>query len=238
MTIHTLRQAQGPPVTLANFPNLRYFKNMKKYLDSIYYALLFVFFTLLVRVIDVQAVGPLESRVGFAGLNLAVHNFFGMHIFWYKLTQVLGIAAIFVAAVFAIVGFIQLIKRKSLLKVDKDLLMLGIVYIVLILLYVLFEKVPINYRPVVLDTAEGLEPSYPSTHTMLILTIFGTAIRCAGVYIKNQKLVFTAKILCLVIMAITIVGRLVCGVHWFTDIVGGVLISLAFISLYKNLTRV
>ena len=105
------------------------------------------------------------------------------------------------------------------------------------MLYALFEKVPFNYRPVVLDPAEGLEPSYPSTHTMLILTIFGTAVAVLGDYIKNAKLVLLLKIVCLVIMAVTIVGRLVCGVHWFTDIAGGVIISLFFINLYRDLTK-
>ena len=113
--------------------------------------------------------------------------------------------------------------------------MLGLVYILLMLLYVLFEKIPFNYRPVILDPAEGLEPSYPSTHTLLILTVFGTAIQLAADYLKNPKLLLTVKILSLTIMALTIVGRLVCGVHWFTDIVGGVLLSLFLISLYKDL---
>lgn len=210
---------------------------MKKFANTYIFGFLFVLFSLWIRLFDVQAVGPEGSRIGFAGLNLAVHEFFGMHLFWYKLTQALGYVAILFAAAFALLGFIQLIKRKSLLKVDKNLLILGIVYILLVLLYVLFEKVPFNYRPVILDPAEGLEPSYPSTHTLLILTVFGTAIQLAGSYIKNPKLLLSAKILALVIMGLTIVGRLVCGVHWFTDIVGGVLLSLFLLSLYKELIR-
>lgn len=201
------------------------------------FGLLFIFFSLLVRVIDVQPVGPEASNIGFAGLNTAVHEFFGMHLFWYKLTQLLGVAAIAVAGLFAVVGLVQLIQRKNLFKVDKKILMLGVIYILLILLYALFEKVPFNYRPVILNPAEGLEPSYPSTHTMLILTIFGTAVAVLGDYIKNAKLVLLLKIVCLVIMALTIVGRLVCGVHWFTDIAGGVIISLFFINLYRDLTK-
>ena len=189
----------------------------------------------MIRLFDVEPLGPEGSRIGFASLNVSVHDFFGMHLFWYKLTQVLGYIAILLAAVFAVLGFIQLIKRKSLLKVDKNLLMLGLVYILLMLLYVLFEKIPFNYRPVILDLAEGLEPSYPSTHTLLILTVFGTAIQLAADYLTNPKLLLTVKILSLTIMALTIVGRLVCGVHWFTDIVGGVLLSLFLISLYKDL---
>ena len=210
---------------------------MKKFANSYIFASLFVVFSLWIRLFDVQPVGPEGSSIGFASLNVAVHELFGMHLFWYKLTQLLGVAAIAVAAVFAVVGLVQLIQRKSLLKVDKKILMLGVIYILVILLYVLFEKVPFNYRPVVLDPAEGLEPSYPSTHTMIILTIFGTAIGVLGEYIKNAKLVLLLKILSLVIMAVTIVGRLVCGVHWFTDIAGGVIISLFFINLFKDLTR-
>ena len=210
---------------------------MKKFANSYIFASLFIFFSLWIRLFDVQPVGPEGSSIGFAGLNVAVHELFGMHLFWYKFTQLLGVAAITVAAVFAVVGFIQLVQRKSLLKVDKKILMLGVIYILVILLYVLFEKVPFNYRPVVLDPAEGLEPSYPSTHTMIILTIFGTAIGVIGDYLKNAKLVLLLKIICLVIMAVTIVGRLICGVHWFTDIAGGVIISLFFINLFKDLTK-
>ena len=210
---------------------------MKKFANSYIFGFLFVIFSLWIRLFDVQPVGPEGSSIGFAALNVAVHDFFGMHIFWYKLTQALGLLAIAVAGVFAVTGLVQLIQRKSLLKVDKKILMLGVIYILVILLYALFEKVPFNYRPVVLDSAEGLEPSYPSTHTMLILTIFGTAVAVLGDYIKNAKLVLLLKIVCLVIMALTIVGRLVCGVHWFTDIAGGVIISLFFINLYRDLTK-
>lgn len=210
---------------------------MKKFANSYIFGFMFVIFSLWIRLFDVQPVGPEGSSIGFAGLNVAVHEFFGMHLFWYKLTQLLGVAAIAVAGVFAVVGLVQLIQRKSLLKVDKKILMLGVIYIIVILLYVLFEKVPFNYRPVVLDPAEGLEPSYPSTHTMIILTIFGTAIGVIGDYIKNAKLVLLLKIAALVIMAVTIIGRLICGVHWFTDIAGGVIISLFFINLFKDLTK-
>ena len=210
---------------------------MKKFANSYIFGFLFVIFSLWIRLFDVQPVGPEGSSIGFAALNVAVHEFFGMHIFWYKLTQALGLLAIAVAGVFAVTGLVQLIQRKSLLKVDKKILMLGVIYILVILLYALFEKVPFNYRPVVLDPAEGLEPSYPSTHTMLILTIFGTAVAVLGDYIKNAKLVLLVKIVCLVIMALTIIGRLVCGVHWFTDIAGGVIISLFFINLYSDLTK-
>lgn len=208
---------------------------MKKYLSTIFWGLCFILFTILVKVIDVQPLGAEGSLIGFASLNISVNQLLGRNNFCYLLTQFFGVLALLLAAVFAVTGFIQLIKRKSLIKVDYEILMTGILYALVIILYVLFEKIAINYRPVVLG--EGLEASYPSTHTMLILTIFGIAIPMTEKYIKSQKLALTARIVCIVIMWLTLVCRLLSGVHWFTDIVGGLLISLCLISLFKSLVR-
>ena len=207
---------------------------MKKYLAPAFWGLSFIIFTILVKVIDVQPVGAEGSLIGFAGLNTAVFSLLGTNHFCYLTTQLFGVLAILVAAVFAVLGFVQLLKRKSLLKVDREILMVGIVYALVIILYLLFEKLAINYRPLILD--EGLEASYPSTHTMLILTILGTAIQLAGKYIKNPKAALAVKLVCILIMWLTVIFRLVSGVHWFTDIIGGVLISLSLISLYKSLS--
>ena len=206
---------------------------MKKYLSPVFWGLCFIIFTLLVKLVDVQAAGAEASLIGFAGLNTAVFQLLGTNHFAYLATQLFGLLAILTAAVFAVLGFLQLIKRKSLLKVDREILMAGIIYILVIFLYILFEKLAINYRPVVLD--EGLEASYPSTHTMLILTILGTAIPLAGKYIKNPKFALTVKLICILIIWLTVIFRLISGVHWFTDIIGGVLISLCLIRLYKAL---
>ena len=208
---------------------------MKKYLKAIFWGLCFIIFTILVKVIDVEPAGAQGSLIGFASLNLSVNQLLGTNHFCYLITQLFGLLAIFLAAVFAVMGFVQLIKRKSLLKVDHEILMVGIVYAIVIILYVLFEKLAINYRPVVLE--DGLEASYPSTHTMLILSILGTALPLAGRYISNPKIALLAKLLCIVIMWLTVVCRLLSGVHWFTDIIGGVLISLCLISLFKSLLR-
>ena len=211
---------------------------MKKYYLPSVLLLCFVVFTVLVKFIDVQPVGTKNSLIGFATLNLAVHNFFGEHHFWYTLTQLFGVLAIGVAAAFACVGLVQLIKRKSLVKVDRSVLALGFVYIAVIILYVLFEKIAINVRPVITNvrpviTEEGLEPSYPSTHTMLILTILGTARYAVKKLLQNPKIVQILQILCLVIMILTVIGRLICGVHWLTDIIGGLLISTSLVSFYS-----
>ena len=208
---------------------------MKKYLLPSILLICFVIFTILVRFIDVQPVGPQNSLIGFATINVAVHNFFGEHHLWYLLTQAFGLLAIGVAAAFACVGLVQLIKRKSLLKVDRCVLALGFVYIAVIILYVLFEELAVNVRPII--TEEGLEPSYPSTHTMLILTILGTVRYAIKKLLQNPKIVQILQILCLVIMILTVIGRLICGVHWLTDIIGGLLISTSLVSFYSAGTK-
>ena len=194
------------------------FAFMKKYLKAIILTLSFVLFTVAVKFIGVQPVGAEGSEIGFAALNLAVNKLFGEHSFWYLLTEAFGVLAICLMAAFALLGFVQLIKRKSFLKIDRKILVLGGPYVVLILLYVFFEKLVINYRPIVSNGV--LEASYPSSHTMLILTVFGTALSLIGDYIKKPGLVKILHYVIFCIMILTIVGRLICGVHWFTDIIG------------------
>lgn len=211
---------------------------MKKYFPTVlFFPMIFVFFTISVKLVDVQPVGPLGSEIGWASLNYPVNAFFAEHQFlggqhfWYTLTNVFGIVAIITAAAFACLGLVQLIRRRSLLKVDREIIMLGIMYAVTIVLYVLFEKIAVNYRPILEDGE--LAASYPSTHTMIVLCILGTSFLAFPRYIKNGRLRLTAEILCIVIIALTIIGRLVCGVHWLTDIIGGILLSVSIIVFYK-----
>ena len=191
-----------------------------------------VLFTILVKVADVKPIGPNGSQVGFAALNGAFHKLIGTHLFWYDVTQGMGIIALLLAAAFAVLGVKQLIERKSLLAVDHGILALGVLYVIVILLYLIFEKFPLNYRPVILDAEEGLEASYPSSHTMLSLCVFGSAAFLLRDLIRDKKLVITLRKILLVFLGVTVLGRLISGVHWFTDILGGCFISGALVSLY------
>ena len=153
---------------------------------------------------------------------------------WYHITDWLGIAAILTAFVFAVTGLVQLIKRRSLLKVDREILSLGGLYIVVIGLYILFENVIINYRPIIMPDNTHPEASFPSSHTMLVCVIMGSAVMLINKYIKNKTLNKTLRAICFAIIGITIIGRLIAGVHWFTDILGGIMISVTLLSLYKE----
>ena len=212
-------------------------KFFKKYAFSIVCLCCFIIFTIEAKIIDVQPIGPLDSLVGFASINSAVRTFiqntFSPQIqsLCYTFTKGAAVLAILTAAVFACIGFLQLIRRNSILKVDREIIMLGVVYAVTIVLYVLFEKIAVNFRPILEDGV--LEPSYPSTHTMLVFCVLGSAAFAFQRYIADKKLRTVTQIFCIAIVALTVLGRLVSGVHWFSDIIGGVLVSLSIVLFYK-----
>ena len=196
--------------------------------------LLTVILIALVRLVDVAPVGVQGTSIGLSHLNQFVFDLFGVNILWYDITDWLGIAAILTAFAFAVTGLIQLIKRRSLLKVDREILSLGVVYIIVIGLYLLFENVIVNYRPIIMPDNTHPEASFPSSHTMLVCVIMGSAVMLINNYIKNKALNRTLRAICFVIIGVTVFGRLIAGVHWFTDILGGILISFTLLSLYEE----
>lgn len=191
----------------------------------------FALWTASVRLVDVQAIGPGESSVGFAALNRYLHDLTGVNMSLYVITDWLGLVPIGVAFGFAVLGLVQWIKRKNLLKVDRSILALGGFYIVVMAVYALFEFVVVNYRPVLINGY--LEASYPSSTTMLVMCVMPTAIMQLRSRIKNDILRRCIISAILVFIAFMVVGRLISGVHWFSDIVGGALFSAGVVFIYQ-----
>jgi len=195
--------------------------------------LLFALWTVLVQTVDVQAVGPKGTAVGFAGLNSRVHAWIGVHMKLYTLTDWLGLVPVFVCMWFGMIGLMQWIRRKSLSKVDRDLLVLGGYYLMVILGYLVFEMFPVNYRPVLIDGR--LEASYPSSTTLLVLGVMPTLVFQSRRRVKNKmmkRILFGISVGFSIFM---VVGRLISGVHWITDIVGAVLLSSGVFCIYHGL---
>ncbi|KMZ54769.1 phosphatase PAP2 family protein [Dorea sp. D27] len=193
--------------------------------------LTFAIFTVLVRVVDVMPVGPQHTRVGFSTVNQYVSELTGINMLWYDITDWLGVAVIAAALGFSFLGLYQLIKRRSIKKVDPGLLLLGVFYILVITIYILFEFVVVNYRPVILS--QNLEPSYPSSHTMAAVCIMATAMVQYRHLLRGKRLLLILlDIWSVLIIVVTVVGRLLSGVHWLTDIAGGLLLSSALVMLY------
>lgn len=205
-------------------------KVKKNFIISGFLFILFCLFTAGVKLIDVLPIGPQGSSVGFSTLNEFVLKTLGESQVWYDITSYLGVLAIFVAFCFCILGLLQFIKRKNPLKIDKDIIFLGAFYVLVILIYIFFEKCIVNYRPVILETS--LEASYPSSHTMIVTCITASAIIQLKERIKNKSLKNFVCIFLGVVMVVTIIGRMLSGVHWFTDIIGGLILSSSLIELY------
>lgn len=198
-------------------------------------ALLFIMFTLAVINVDVQKIGPEGSEVGFAFINGPVHDALPVNDLFYKLTTFLGYLALLAVLGYGAVGVWQLMKRRSLKKVDSQLISLGIFFVLVIFCYVLFEKLVINYRPVILD--EGLEASYPSSHTLLALCVFG-AMMVPYPELFSEKQLSLVRAAAGALVVLSVVGRLLSGVHWLTDIVGAVLLSAALLSGYVSMLQI
>ena len=207
-------------------------KKLKKYLiitGGLF--LIFILFTVMVKTVDVQPVGPDRSKVGLASVNQCVFKFFGVNLLWYDITDWLGVFAIVFALGFAVLGLFQLIKRKSIQKVDCRILLLGVFYVMVIAVYLFFEVVVVNDRPIILS--ESLEASFPSSHVMFVNCIMATAMLQFHYYLRERKAwLWMSDIVSVLIITATVIGRLISGVHWFTDIVAGILLSSVLIALY------
>ncbi len=207
-------------------------KNEKKSLliGSLFLAM-FAVWTVLIQTVDVQPLGQNGTGIGFATFNCWFHHFTGANMVLYTITDWMGLVPVVICLSFAGIGLVQLIKRRSLFRVDADIRILGVYFVIVFLAYAMFERIPINYRPTLIEGR--MEASYPSSTTLLVLSVMPVLIeqiqrRLSDVTAK--RIITIAAIAFSVFMA---TGRLVSGVHWFTDIVGGVLLSAGLFQLYK-----
>lgn len=195
----------------------------------------FLLWTLAVTKIDLQAIGPQKSLVGFAVLNKAFHDLTGVHMWLYNVTDWLGLVPVVFVLGFGLLGLVQLVKRRSLIKVDSDILILGVFYILVMACYILFEVFVINYRPILIEGK--LEASYPSSTTLLVLCVMPTAIMQLRNRITKPVVKTIVTVLISLFTIFMVIGRLVSGVHWMTDIVGGILLSTFMVMLYNSVTE-
>ena len=183
-------------------------RNEKTHLwEGIGFLIVFLLWTVLIRCVDVQVAGPNQTKVGFAAFNLWFHKLTGVHMTIYTITDWLGLVPIAVCLGFGMVGVFQLIRRRSLL------------------------RVAINYRPVLINGI--LEASYPSSTTLLVLSVMPTMMfqidrRTNKSLVRNVTGIFV-----IAFSTFMVIGRLISGVHWATDIIGAVFLSMGLFLLYR-----
>lgn len=192
----------------------------------------FIIWTVLVKTVDVQPVGVHRTEIGFAGINTWFHELTGVHLNIYDVTDTLSIAPLLVCVIFGLVGLVQLIRRRSLFKVDYDIIALGVYYIGVIVLFLAFEVIAVNYRPILIEGV--MEASYPSSTTLLVLSVMPTLMFQARRRIGSKGVSGIICIITALFTAFMVIGRLISGVHWLTDIIGGVLLSLGLLWLYMG----
>ena len=196
---------------------------------------LFAVWTLLVAFVDVQTIGPQDSRVGLATLNRFVHGCVGVCMPLYTVTDWLGIVPLATALGFALLGLAQWIGRESLRRVDRSLLVLGVFYLAVIAAFGAFELAAVNYRPILIEGR--LEVSYPSSTTLLAACVMPTAGMQLRARIKKRFFRRAVLIAVTVFTAFMVIGRLLSGVHWISDIIGGALLAAALVMLYAAFER-
>ena len=194
---------------------------------------LFIIWTVALRFVDVGTIGPQGSSVGFATLNKAIHNITGVHMSLYTITDWLGLIPICFIMGFGILGLCEWIKRRNLFKVDYSILTLGGFYIVVMAAYIFFEMFVVNYRPILINGI--LEASYPSSTTMLVMCVMPTAIMQFNARIKNNGFKKCMNILIAIFVAFMVIGRLLSGVHWVSDIIGGAMLSSGLVLIYYSI---
>ena len=192
----------------------------------------FALWTVLIRCVDVRAVGQNGTKIGFAAFNVWFHKLTGVHMILYTITDWLGLVPIFICLCFGVLGLVQLIKRRSLFGVDTDILLLGIYYVVVIACYLIFEMIPVNYRPVLIEGR--LEASYPSSTTLLVLSVMPTLMFRVFRISADPMIKKAASVFVIAFSVFMVAGRVISGVHWATDIIGSILLSAGLFMLYRS----
>ena len=205
-------------------------KNKKWIISTSVVSVIALVYTILIAFVDRNAIGANDSVVGFSKINKYFLDLLKFNNTFYNITKYTGIIIILIAVIYMIIALIELIKRKKFKEVDSELIFAGVFYIALIIIYFVFELLKINYRPILMDGV--LEPSYPSSHTMLAVFICVTALLINKKIIKNTPLKITIDTITIIIGLVTVIGRIISGVHWITDIIGGILISTALVLGY------
>ena len=191
----------------------------------------FLVWTALIQTVDVEPMGQNGTDIGFATWNVWFHNLTGVHMTLYTITDWLGVIPVFVCMLFGGIGLIQVFQRKSIFKVDLDIIFLGIYYVIVVSDYFIFEMIPINYRPILIEGF--MEASYPSSTTLLVLSVMPTLNFQVNQRIKNTPVRKMICIMTSIFSVFMVMGRLVSGVHWVTDIAGSIMLSFGIFYIYK-----
>ncbi|MDO4611864.1 MAG: phosphatase PAP2 family protein [Candidatus Saccharibacteria bacterium] len=147
---------------------------------------------------------------------------------WDLATDIILYAAIALVGFFALLGFCEWIKRKSFKKIDQPLKTMPIPLILMVVIYIVFDYF------LILGTApnDPTKPSFPSTHAMVVTTIFALTALALPHYLKTKTLRFALCLIMLALLAITAFGRVISGNHSEIDVACGIVFGVILGTIY------
>ncbi len=147
---------------------------------------------------------------------------------WKVITDIILILAIATPCIFASLALYQWIANKSIKKVDKCLLWIPLPIVLMTITWIIFDKIFIlDVRP-----NNSGEPSFPSTHVMFVATIFSIVMIILPKYIKSKILYNTLRLIMIILIILTCVGRVASNMHRPLDVVGALTFALIFAKIY------
>ena len=189
----------------------------------------FVVFTLTLKLVDMQS--DSSQFIGWASINIWWRDLIGVHFSWHIISHFIALISLLVLTGILIWQVITVFHRRKLSALTRNWWVFDITLLALGLSYLLFQIVAINYRPIQVDGA--IEISYPSSHSLLITTTWLLIIFRLRREIQSQTWRRILIIVGWTLMLTGVIARLLCGYHWFTDIVGGVLLGTVFAAWYQ-----
>ena len=151
---------------------------------------------------------------------------------WEIITNITLILSILTLATFMVLGLYQWITRKSIKKVDKQIRWMLLPVALMVITYFIFEFFPVNTRP----NGSG-ESSFPSTHTMIVATIFFVTTLILPKYIKSKTTRIILEILMFICISLTCTGRVLANLHWPIDVIGALAFAFIFSEIYYQITK-
>lgn len=152
---------------------------------------------------------------------------------WEIITNIILAISILTIAIFLIMGLCQWIKRGGIEKIDKDIAWMFLPLVLMAITYFIFDKLIIlATRP----NGSG-EPSFPSTHVMVVATIFFIVTIILPHYIKNKTIRIILELLMFACISLTCTGRILADLHSLGDVLGGLVFAFIFSEIYYQIIK-
>lgn len=103
---------------------------------------------------------------------------------------------------------------------------------------VIFKNVFMRERPPFSLIDKPSDYSFPSGHTMCSVAFYGFIIYLVNKYIKNKILKWIIIFLCLITIILIGFSRLYLNVHYFTDVIGGLILGLVCLLMFVNYVKI